>query len=131
MNMMRFVASHPTFISKLEKAARLSQSSGYLHSDMRWLQFRSFLDTLDINSRVLPRPAALMCVMDFQKARVYTDFLIIMSARDSDIPWCANLNALCDYRRVGLYSVSWAFNKDTHKKMVKEGFNVATNSETA
>lgn len=118
MHLLRLVGTHPTVVGMIDTAARTDE----------WAKFRMSMLDLDVDSKVLHDPFAVMMTMRTDAGLKFPAMMIVMHVGDSGIPWSANMSALSDFKRVGMHSITWGFSRSAHRKMREAGFNVAANS---
>ncbi len=114
MHLLRLIATHPVVAGQMERAAR----------ENKWARFRTAMAEIGIDCKVLIEPFAILMSMQSDKYMMYPDMHIVMHVGDSGTPWCSNLTAMADYKRVGHHSISWGFSRFAHKQMRKAGFSV-------
>ena len=114
MHLLRIVTTHPVVIVMMEEAARRNH----------WASFRSLMLDMDVQCTVLMEPFALLMTMKGDANLVYPAIELVMPIGNSGTPWSANLNSMADYKRVGNHSISWGFDRASHRRMKLAGFNV-------
>lgn len=120
MHLMRMIATHPIFRSQVERAAQYHQ----------WYEFKNQMDDIGIEAKVMPsHPFAVVCRMKHDKRVKYPAIMLVMHVADSGSPWCANLNGISDYRRVGTFAMTWGFDSNATKQLIKDGFDVEESRE--